>query len=58
MMIVLGAAGGAVAVGVTAMSVWNSRKLRAMRTVKRANHVLHNVGNALCRMSEVAEECM
>ena len=58
MMIVLGSVGGAAALGVAAVSVWNSRQMRAMRAVRRTNAIVNRIGRALCRISEATEECM
>ena len=58
MMIVLGSMGGAAAIGVAAVSLWNSRQMRMMRAVRRTNAIIHRIGNALCRISEATEECM
>ncbi len=57
-LIVLGSVGGAAALGAIAVSVWNSKKMRAMRAVKRTNMVLGRVGNVLCKISEMGCECM
>jgi len=58
MMIVLGSVGGAAALGVAAVSLWNSRQMRMMRAVKRTNAIVNRIGRALCRISEATEECM
>ena len=58
MMIVLGSVGGAAAIGVAAVSLWNSRQMRMMRAVKRTNAIVNRIGRALCRISEATEEGM
>ena len=58
MMVVLGSVGGAAAIGVAAVSVWNSRSMRTMRAVKRTNAMINRIGRALCKISEATEECI
>ncbi len=55
MMITAGAVGGAVAVGALAVSVWNSKRFRTMRAIRRTNAVLHRVGNVLCKIAQATE---
>ena len=57
-LIVLGSVGGAAALGAVAVSVWNSKKMRTLRAVKRTNMVLGRVGSVLCKISEMGCECM
>jgi hypothetical protein len=58
MMVVMGSVGGAAAIGVAAVSLWNSRQMRAMRAVKRTNAMINRIGCAMCHFSEAAEECI
>ncbi|MBQ9773364.1 MAG: hypothetical protein IJW30_06575 [Clostridia bacterium] len=57
-LIVLGSLGGAAAVGAIALSIWNSKKCRAMRAFKRTNAVIHRIGNVMCKISEATDDCM
>lgn len=57
-LIVLGSVGGAAAIGTMAVSVWSSKRMRTMRMMKKANLVLHRIGSALCKLSDVADDCM
>ncbi len=50
--ILAGSIGGAVAVCAAAVSIWNSRQMRTMRTIRRTNAIMNRVGNVLCRISE------
>ena len=56
--IVAASVGVAATLGVVAVNVWNSRRFRAMRAVRRTNAVLHRIGNTLCKISETTEGCM
>lgn len=55
MWIVLGAVGGAAALGIGAYAVWNSKQLRMMRAAKRAGTILYKTGAMLQTMSGVVE---
>lgn len=57
-LITLGSIGGVAALSAVAVSVWNSKKMRALRAVKRTNMVLGRVGSVLCKISEMGCECM
>ncbi len=56
--IALGTGVGLVAVGTAAVTLWNSRRFRAMRAIRRTNAVLHRIGNTLCKISEATDGCM
>ena len=55
MLITLGAVGSAVALGVTATALWNSREMRTARAVKRTGKVLYQVGTAMRNVSGMGE---
>jgi len=55
MLITLGAVGSAVAIGVTATALWNSREMRTARAVKRTGKVLYQVGTAMRNVSGMGE---
>ena len=38
--------------------VWNSKQVRAMRTVHRTNMILRRVGNVLCKIAAADEACV
>ena len=58
MWIVAASVGSAITLGVVAVNVWNSRKFRAMRAVRRTNAILHRIGNTLGKISEATDGCM
>lgn len=55
MLITLGAVGSAVAIGVTATALWNSREMRTARAVRRTGKVLYQVGTAMRNVSGMGE---
>ncbi len=54
-MITVGAVGGALALGVGAYSLWNSRQLRMARTARRIGQMLYKAGAVLQSVSEIAQ---
>lgn len=54
--IVIASAGGAIALGTTAICLWNSRRARITRGVKQAKRMMYRVGSALCKATEIADE--
>ena len=56
--ILFASVGAATALGAAAVTLWNSRRFRALRAVKRTNAILHRVGNTLCKISEATDGCM
>ncbi len=55
MVILFGSVGSAAALCAAAVSLWNSRRMKTLRAVRRTNLILNRVGNALCRMSQAVE---
>ena len=54
--VILGVVGGSVMLGGAAVAVYNSKRMRSLRAIRKTNAVLHRVGTMLTRMSEAAEE--
>lgn len=52
MWIVMGTVGGVMALGATAVGVWNSRQMKTMRVMKKTNALIHRVGTTLCKIAE------
>ena len=53
--ITTGAVLGLSAIGVGAALVWNSKQMRAARTVTRAEKILYQVGTAMRNVSGITE---
>ena len=53
--ITTGAVLGVAALSVGAVAVWNSKGLRAARTVKRTKKILYQVGTAMRNVSGIME---
>ena len=53
MMLTIGIAGGTALLGAGAYLLWNSKKMRMFRTVKRVERVLARTGEALQSVSEI-----
>ena len=58
MAIVAGSVAGVALLGGAFYMVWNSKQVRAMRTVHRTNMILRRVGNVLCKIATADEACM
>ncbi|MBO5931789.1 MAG: hypothetical protein J6Q70_06105 [Clostridia bacterium] len=58
MAIVAGSVAGVALLGGAFYMVWNSKQVRAMRTVHRTNMILRRVGNVLCKIAAADEACM
>lgn len=54
-LIALGAVGSVTALGVAAAAVWNSKRMRTARTVKRTGKILYQVGTAMRNVSGITE---
>jgi len=54
-LITLGAVGSVTALGVAAAAVWNSKRMRTARTVKRTGKILYQVGTAMRNVSGITE---
>ena len=57
MAIVAGSVAGVALLGGAFYMVWNSKQVRAMRTVHRTNMILRRVGNVLCKIAATDEAC-
>ena len=58
MAIVAGSVAGVALLGGAFYMIWNSKQVRAMRTVHRTNMILRRVGNVLCKIAAADEACM
>jgi nitrate reductase gamma subunit len=58
MAIVAGSVAGAALLGGAFYMIWNSKQVRAMRTVHRTNMILRRVGNVLCKIAAADEACV
>ena len=58
LMIVLGSTAGVALLGGAFYMVWNSKQVKAMRTIHRTNMILRRVGNVLCKIAAADEGCM
>ena len=54
--LVLGIVGGGVMLGGAAVAVYNSKRMRTLRTVRKTNAMMRRVGLMLTRVSEAADE--
>ncbi|MBQ9761182.1 MAG: hypothetical protein IJW16_07520 [Clostridia bacterium] len=55
-LVTVGSAIGVTALGLGAVAIWNSRRLRAMRAAKRTGKLLYKMGTVLQSVSGVAED--
>ena len=56
--ITLGAVGGAAALMLGAISVWNSKQMRTARVIKRTERILYQLGTAMRNLSGLDEGCV
>ena len=54
-LVALSAIGGVAALGVVAAVVWNSKRMKTARTIKRAEKILYRVGTAMRNVSGIIE---
>lgn len=54
-MVTAGAISGAALIGIVAALAYNSKKMKALRAVKRASKVMYHVGTAMRNISGEAE---
>lgn len=54
-LITLAAVGSVTVLGVSAAMIWNNKKMRTARTIKRTGRILYQVGTAMRNVSGVAE---
>ncbi len=50
-----GAIGGVALIGIVSALVYNSKKMRTLRTIKRASRVMYHVGTAMRNISGEAD---
>lgn len=55
LVIAASAVGGVTLIGIVAAMVYNSKKMKAMRAVKRASRVMYHVGTAMRNISGEAD---
>ena len=56
--VILGVAGGSVLLGVAAVAVYRSKRMRTLRAMHRTNAMMRRVGMMLTRISEAADEVL
>ncbi len=54
--VILGVVGGGVMLGGAAVAVYNSKRMRQLRTIRKTNAVMRRVGMMLTRVSDAADE--